>query len=63
MDETGMLEVAQRFSQMLSPGDLDHTLSEITAAAVAVLPDVAHSSITVRHADAGDGRSHRRLSL
>lgn len=35
----------------LRPGDLDTTLSSITAAAVEVLPDVQASSLTIKHAD------------
>lgn len=46
-----MLETARRLSAALSPGDLDHTLSQITAAAVEVLPDVRYASLTVQHAD------------
>jgi len=34
----------------LSPGDLDTTLEQITAAAVEVLPDVHYASITIRDA-------------
>ena len=46
-----MLQASQRLAQVLEPGDLDQTLSRITAAAVEVLPSVAYASITVRHAD------------
>ena len=35
----------------MTPGDLDDTLSQITAAAVTVLPDVRHASITIKHSD------------
>ena len=45
------MEVARRLSKTLTPGDLDHTLSQITAAAVEVLPEVEYASITVLHAD------------
>ncbi|WP_371400569.1 GAF and ANTAR domain-containing protein [Kribbella sp. NBC_00662] len=51
MDEQRLIETALRLSKSLTPGDLDHTLSRITAAAVEVLPDVDYASITVRHAD------------
>ena len=51
MSDDQLLEAARRLSQILTPGDLDHTLSQITAAAVEVLPDVAYASITVLHAD------------
>lgn len=46
-----MLETARKLSVSLTPGDLDHTLSQITAAAVEVLPDVRYASLTVKHAD------------
>jgi hypothetical protein len=51
MEQERMLETARRLSAALSPGDLDHTLSQITAAAVEVLPDVRYASLTVQHAD------------
>ena len=46
-----MLTVAQRLMETLTPGDLDHTLSRITAAAVESLPDTDYASITILHAD------------
>ena len=46
-----MIDVARRLSVMMTPGDLDHTLAQITAAAVEVLPEVAYASITVLHSD------------
>ncbi|GAA1158401.1 GAF and ANTAR domain-containing protein [Kribbella jejuensis] len=42
---------AEHLAKVLTPGDLDHTLSRITAAAVEVLPEVDYASITVLHAD------------
>jgi GAF domain-containing protein len=51
MDEDTLLQAAQQLSRTLSPGDLDHTLSRITEAAVEVLPGVSSASITIRHAD------------
>ncbi|TWD81771.1 ANTAR domain-containing protein [Kribbella amoyensis] len=51
MDDEGLVSAAQRLSSSLTPGDLDHTLSRITAAAVEVLPSVDYASITVKHAD------------
>ncbi|MDX6262044.1 MAG: hypothetical protein QOH84_3732 [Kribbellaceae bacterium] len=45
------MDTAQRLSSALTPGDLDHTLGQITAAAVEVLPGVAYASITISHAD------------
>ena len=51
MDSHQMLDVSRRLSAALTPGDLDATLSRITAAAVAVLPQVAYASITVKHDD------------
>lgn len=51
MSDEEVLETARRLVASLTPGDLDHTLAAITAAAVEVLPDVTSASITVRHAD------------
>jgi GAF domain-containing protein len=51
MDEVELDEVARRLAKSLTPGDLDHTLSRITAAAVEVLPQVDYASITVKHSD------------
>ena len=38
-------------AKTLTPGDLDHTLSGITAAAVEALPDTDYASITILHSD------------
>jgi hypothetical protein len=46
-----MLEVSRQLAQALTPGNLDHTLENITATAVRVLPDVEYASVTVRHDD------------
>ena len=51
MDDNRLLDAARRMADGLSPSDLDHTLRQITSAAVEVLPNVQYSSITVRHAD------------
>jgi GAF domain-containing protein len=51
MGSRDMLEISRRLRAALTPGDLDHTLAQITAAAVEVLPDVQSASITVKHAD------------
>lgn len=51
MAEERLLEFARRMASLMTPGDLDHTLSQITTAAVEVLPDVAYASITILHAD------------
>jgi GAF domain-containing protein len=51
--EERLVELAQRLATTLQPGDLDETLSRITAAAVQVLPDVTMCSISILH---GDGR-------
>lgn len=51
MDDSRLLDAARRMAEGMDPGDLDRTLSQITAAAVEVLPNVQYSSITVRHAD------------
>jgi hypothetical protein len=46
-----LLDTARLLRERLSPGDLDSTLAQITAAAVEVLPNVQLSSITIRHDD------------
>jgi ANTAR domain/GAF domain len=51
MDDQRLLELMQKLSRSLTPGDLDHTLSRITQAAVEVLPQVEFASITILHAD------------
>jgi hypothetical protein len=51
MTEDRVLDTVRRLSASLTPGDLDHTLSRITTAAVEVLPGVHYASITVKHAD------------
>ena len=51
VDDEPLLETARRLAKSLQPGDLDQTLSRITAAAVEVLPEVEYASITVKHAD------------
>jgi hypothetical protein len=51
VDNEHLLDVSRRLSDALTPADLDRTLSNITSAAVEVLPDVSHASITVKHAD------------
>ncbi|MGH3372334.1 MAG: GAF and ANTAR domain-containing protein [Nocardioidaceae bacterium] len=50
-ENPSLLETARALSLKLEPGDLDATLSQITAAAVELIPDVAYASITVRHGD------------
>lgn len=49
MSNEQALDTARRLAERLSPGDLDATLSQITAAAVEVLPNVELCSITIRH--------------
>jgi ANTAR domain len=51
MTDDRVLDAIRRLSANLTPGDLDHTLSRITSAAVEVLPGVHYASITVKHAD------------
>lgn len=51
VDEDAILDSSRRLAAALVPGDLDRTLARITAAAVEVLPEVEHASITVKHAD------------
>lgn len=50
-DGMSLLDTAAGLSKHLGPGDLDATLSGITAAAVELIPDVVFASVTVRHAD------------
>jgi GAF domain-containing protein len=50
-DEERLVDTARRLSERLKPADLDATLSQITAAAVEVLPNVQFSSISIRHPD------------
>ncbi len=45
------METARRLAERLTPGDLDSTLTQITTAAVEVLPHVQLASITIHHAD------------
>ena len=51
MTQDRVLDTIRRLSANLTPGDLDHTLDRITAAAVEVLPGVHYASITVKHED------------
>jgi hypothetical protein len=51
VNEDQLLNLAQRLGKTLTPGDLDHTLSRITAAAVEALPETDYASITILHAD------------
>jgi len=51
MSDDLVLDTLKRLADTLKPGDLDHTLSQITAAALEVLPGVHYASITVKHAD------------
>jgi hypothetical protein len=46
-----IVQASRRIAEALAPGDLDHTLASITAAAVDVIPDVAYASFTIKHAD------------
>jgi hypothetical protein len=50
-DDERLVQAARRLSATLSPGDLDHVLHGITAAAVELLPDVDYASITVQRTD------------
>lgn len=51
MENESLLETARRLSEQLTPGDLDATLGQITAAAVELLPNVQYSSITILRSD------------
>jgi hypothetical protein len=51
MTEEQILDSLKRLADSLTPGDLDHTLDRITAAAVEVLPGVHYASITILHHD------------
>jgi hypothetical protein len=46
-----MVEASRSLRAALTPADLDQTLSQVTAAAVAALPEAQHASITLKHAD------------
>lgn len=48
-DTRRMVEAANELADALTPGDLDHTLGQVTATAVRVLPQVDYASITVNH--------------
>jgi hypothetical protein len=50
-DDDRLVQAARRLSATLTPGDLDHVLQRITAAAVELLPDVDYASITIQAAD------------
>jgi len=51
MTDDRLLDLAQRMARTVTAGDLDHTLSRITLAAVEALPDTDYASITLLHAD------------
>jgi hypothetical protein len=51
MTQAPLVDAARRLAAALTPGDLDVTLTRVTAAAVEVLPEVQYSSITIKHAD------------
>lgn len=51
MSDERVIDTVRRLSEVLQPGDLDETLKRVTTAAVQVLPDVEHASITVLHED------------
>ena len=50
-DAERLLQTSRRLMESLTPGDLDHTLRQLTQAAIEVLPQVDYCSITVKHAD------------
>jgi hypothetical protein len=51
MSDERLLDTVRRLAERLSPGHLDATLSQVTAAAVELLPDVKSASITIRYED------------
>jgi GAF domain-containing protein len=51
MTATSPLETAADLAKRLEPGDLDATLTRVTAAAVDLIPDAAYASIGIRHHD------------
>lgn len=51
MSDDSLLGTARGLRDRLTPGDLDDTLAQITAAAVEVLPHVQYSSITICRPD------------
>ena len=51
MDRDAALQALSGAAERFTPGDLDHTLAQITATAVELVPGVHYASITVRHPD------------
>jgi hypothetical protein len=51
MEPERLVVAAEQLSRTLTPGDLDHTLQQVTAAAVEVLPGVDYASISIKHDD------------
>lgn len=51
MNDESLLRVARELAARLAPADLDATLSQVTDAAVRLLPNVQFSSITVLDSD------------
>jgi hypothetical protein len=51
MENEPLLETARLLAERLRPADLDATLSQITSAAVELIPAVDYSSISIRRAD------------
>ncbi len=50
-DSRRLVNAARRLSETLTPGDLEHLLQRIAKAAIEVLPNVDHASITLRQPD------------
>lgn len=51
MTNDNLVATMERLSQRLSAGDLEHSLEQVTRAAVEILPGVHYANITVRHGD------------
>ena len=51
MADDSVLTAMQGLASRLTPGDMEHTLRQITLTAVQVLPGVDYANITVRHED------------
>jgi hypothetical protein len=51
MQDEQLVETMRQLAKSLTPGALDETLSNITAAAVELLPQVEYASITLLHQD------------
>jgi GAF domain-containing protein len=63
MSDERVIDTVRRLSAALKPGELDDTLRQITDAAVRILPDVEHASISILHEDGSIGSSAETSEL